>query len=174
MINDLYKLKCEVKKLSKSMLIDEYINLYLAHDMLKHTQKHLNVQYEQLKQQLEEKNKLLECYQKEEKIVAKILGDKDLTIIGIRVHLKNLIVELKNKIRDRDLIIEEKDKKIANLKNFIGCKGCVDVIKKSNENQKQLVIQELEKVKMMTEWKFRSIVDVVNFIDNQIKELKGE
>lgn len=50
---------------------------------------------DQLKQQLEEKDKLLKCYQEEEKLIADILGDKDLTIIGSRVHLKNLIVELK-------------------------------------------------------------------------------
>ena len=48
---------------------------------------------QQLKQQLEEKDKLLKCYQEEEKLIADILGDKDLTIIASRVHLKNLIVE---------------------------------------------------------------------------------
>lgn len=71
---------------------------------------------QQLKQQLDEKDKLLKCYQEEEKLIADILGDKDLTIIGSRVHLKNLIVELKNKIKDRDIVIEEKDKEIKKLK----------------------------------------------------------
>lgn len=42
------------------------------------------------------------------------------------------------------------------------------------QNQTQLAIQELEKVKMLTEWKFESIADVVNQIDQQIKKLKGE
>lgn len=69
-----------------------------------------------LKQQLEEKDKLLKCYQEEEKLIADILGDKDLTLIGSRVHLKNLIVELKNKIKDKDIVIEEKDKEISRLK----------------------------------------------------------
>ena len=71
---------------------------------------------QQLKQQLEEKDKLLKCYQEEEKLIADILGDKDLTLIGSRVHLKNLIVELKNKIKDKDIVIEEKDKEISRLK----------------------------------------------------------
>ena len=53
-----------------------------------------------LKQQLEEKDKLLKCYQEEEKLIADILGDKDLTIIGSRVHLKNLVVELENQIKE--------------------------------------------------------------------------
>ena len=42
--------------------------------------------------------------------------------------------------------LEEKEKGIEIFKDFINCKGCVDVIKKSNENQKRLAIQELEKV----------------------------
>ena len=72
--------------------------------------------FKQLKRQLEEKDKLLKCYQ-EEKLIADILGDKDLTIIGSRVHLKNLIVELKNKIKDKDIVIEGKNKEIERLKN---------------------------------------------------------
>ena len=55
---------------------------------------------QQLKQQLEEKDKLLKCYQEEEKLIADILGDKDLTIIGSRVYLKNFVVELENLIKE--------------------------------------------------------------------------
>ncbi len=141
----------------------------------------------ELKQQLEEKDKLLKCYQEEEKLIADILGDKDLTIIGSRVHLKNLIVELKNKIKDKDIVIEEKDKEIEKLKqqytildNENGKLTTELIMGKYKKAQKevsfgmQLAIQELEKVKMMTEWKFNSVVDVVEYIDNQIKELKGD
>lgn len=168
---------------------DKIFVLAQARDNLLQTEKDLKIK--QLKQQLEEKEKLLKCYQDEEKLIAKILGDESLTIIGSRVHLENLIVELKNKIRDRDLIIEEKDKEIENFKDFVSCKGCVDVIKKSNENQTQLAIQKLEKVNgILTD----TIIEVTQNefdinklcyleeisaqfyekIQQQIKKLKGE
>ena len=50
--------------------------------------------FKQLKRQLKEKDKLLKCYQEEEKLIADILGDKDLTIIGSRVHLTFLLLEI--------------------------------------------------------------------------------
>ena len=89
--------------------------------------------------------------------------------------------------------LEEKDKEIDRLKDFIGCKGCVDVIKKSNKDQTQLAIQELEKVTKnildtfdinYEHWEFNhkclykhkqlEYYDIIEMIDNQIKELKGE
>lgn len=137
----------------------------------------LTLENKQLKQQLEEKDKLLKCYQDEEKLIAKMLGDKDLTIIGSRVHLENLIVELKNKIRDRDLIIEEKNKQIEDWKQktqtFLN-RVSEQNYEIANNNPKQLAITELENAKMMTEWKFRSVVEVVDYLNNRIKELKGE
>lgn len=39
---------------------------------------------------------------------------------------------------------------------------------------KQLAISELEKVKMLIEWKFNSIVEVREYLQQQISELKGE
>ena len=84
-------------------------------------------------------------------------------------------------------LIKEKDKEIEKLKTKqkpIVMHSKEDYFKRCNfleeENvklqfaQTQLAIQELEKVKIMTEWKFNSIVDVVEYIDNRIKELKGE
>ena len=89
--------------------------------------------------------------------------------------------------------LKEKDKEIERLKDFIGCKGCVDVIKKSNKDQTQLAIKELEKVKIMagdllekfcSSWEYHQkymrghrhieYYDLIQGIDNQIKELKGE
>lgn len=66
--------------------------------------------------------------------------------------------------------LEEKEKEIEIFKDFINCKGCVDVIKKSNENQKQLAIQELEKVKKFVDGR----TFCANYIEQRIKELKGE
>lgn len=140
----------------------------------------------ELRQQLKENDKLLKCYQEEEKLIADILGDKDLTIIGSRVHLKNLIVELKNKIKDRDIVIEEKDKEIERLKVFEKAyyfnqtqvsQESMDLLLQNAyqvHNETQLAITELENAKMMTEWKFISIVEVVDYLDNRIRELKGE
>ena len=189
MVDKLDKLKDEVKKLSKSKLLDEYVYLYEAHDMLKYTHDILHKQfYEEgakLKQQIEEKDKLLKCYQ-EEKLIADILGDKDLTIIGSRVHLKNLIVELKNKIKDRDIVIEEKDKEIETLKQELEeinagydftYEQSSGAIKELKQNQTQLAIQELEKVKEWLEPKYfdyEQINYLTRIINNQIKELKGE
>ena len=86
-----------------------------------------------------------------------------------RLHYRQIINQFKQQL-------EEKDKEIERLKDFISCKGCVDVIKKSNDNQTQLAIQELEKVKA----KVRDVsgalalCEVEVQINNQIKELKGE
>lgn len=158
--------------------------------------------FKQLKQQLAEKDKLLKCYQEEEKLIADILGDKDLTIIGSRAHLKNLIVELKNKIKDKDIVIEEKDKEIEKLKT-----KQKPIVMHSKENyyfleeeniklhfaQKQLAIQELEKVKnkcngMYELWLDSNykenmynnediagvFEDISVFTNDLIKKLKGE
>lgn len=147
----------------------------------------------ELKHQLEEKDKLLKCYQDEEKLIADILGDKDLTIIGSRVHLENLVVELKNKIKDRDIIIEEKDKEIERLKVFEKVyyqnqiQASQETINKLLQSAyqspiaiglNQIAITELEKVKILLQnavnyegYTFIGIYDAVN---NQIKKLKGE
>ena len=122
----------------------------------------------QLKQQLEEKDKLLKCYQEEEKLIADILGDKDLTIIGSRVHLKNLIVELKNKIKDKDIVIEEKDKEIELLNAMISTLP---------EHDKEIKEYELEKVKdfiLENTMLETETAAVLTYIYQQIKELKGE
>ena len=95
-----------------------------------------------------------------------------------------------NKLRDENnrlkQQLEEKDKEIERFKDFISCKGCVDVIKKSNENQTQHAITELEKVRkefetrlMGKKWEEKMLVgkvcNVINdVLDNQIKVLKGE
>ena len=143
------------------------------------------------KQELEEDDKLLKCYQEEEKLIADILGDKDLTIIGSRVHLKNLIIELKNKIKDRDIVIEEKDKEIERLKQELeetnaGYDFTYEQSGETINELKQLAIQQLEKVKEkidcemsireydISEQTANVCVSIVEQIDQQIKKLKGE
>lgn len=140
--------------------------------------------FKQIKQQLEKKDKLLKCYQHEEKQIAKMLGDEDLTLIGSRSVLKNKL--------------EEKDKEIERLKQELEetnagydftYEQSTETIKELQQNQKQLAITELEKVKdtlkhfynihsdeyygVKTEVKGIEL-DVCESIDYQIKELKGE
>lgn len=88
-------------------------------------------------------------------------------------HIDALEIQL----REQYQLVDEKDKEIAHLKDFIGCKGCLDVIKKSNENQTQLAIQELEKVKEWLEPKYfdyEQINYLTRIIDQQINYLRGE
>ena len=108
-------------------------------------------------------------------------------------HLRYELAGADETITNLKKQLAEKDKEIERLKDFIGCKGCVDVIKKSNEDQTQLAIQELEKLKASADKWFESWenskyegniydkLDVSNAylqmsceIDQQIKELKGE
>lgn len=99
-------------------------------------------------------------------------------------HLRYELAGADETITNLKQQLAEKDKEIAHLKDFIGCKGCLDVIKKSNDNQTQLAIQELEKVKELVKDKSAwqspfgllkiQESDVEQIIDQQIKELKGE
>lgn len=103
---------------------------------------------QELKQQLEEKDNLIE-FGKEE----------------IRKRNKRIdeIVE-----RDKKLFAE-KNKEIERLKNARNSTS------EQVKNWKhEFAISELEKVKMLTEWKFNNIVEVREYLDQQIKELKGE
>lgn len=101
-------------------------------------------------------------------------------------YIENDEVTKREYYQKTDEIIAEKDKEIERLKNLFELNNEVVInqgkeifdlrvqVLQQKQNQKQLAIQELENAKMMTEWKFRSIVEVVDYLDNQIKELKGE
>lgn len=117
--------------------------------------------FKQLKQQLAEKDKEIAH-----------LKEKD------NYHLRYELAGADETITNLKQQLEENDKEIAHLKDFIGCKGCLDVIKKSNDNQTQLAIQELEKVKTLIQdainFEKPNFVEVYDAINKQIKELKGE
>ena len=86
---------------------------------------------------------------------------------------KTKIGQAEAKIDQLKQQLDEKDKEIEMLKHTLNLynlrhKGSV------LPNVNQLAIQELENAKMMTEWKFRSIVEVVDYLNNRTKELKGE
>ena len=115
-----------------------------------------------------------------------------------RLHYRQIINQLKQQLAEKQNTIDEinrefvqsihdwkalcaeKDKEIERLKDFISCKGCVDIIKKSLDNEKQFAIQELEKVKeefgIKSGWSSETDMcfDLEQFIKQQIKELEGE
>ena len=166
-MNDkLDKLKCEVKKLSKLRLRDGYIHLYLSHDMLKYTQKELYKNFhqkeeenKQLKQELEEKDNLIE-FTKEE----------------IRKRNKRIdeIVERDKKLFDNKNKEIEKLRKILNFQNInagIDIKEMwADLFIKQVDKNKQLAIQELEKVKNFVDGR----TYCADYINKRIQDLKGE
>ena len=111
---------------------------------------------QQLKQQLEESFT--------EKDVEGLIEDRNKTIKFLQKELaekQNTIDEINREfvqaVHDWKTLCAEKDKEIERLKDFIGCKGCVDVIKKSNENQTQLAIQELEGVEQNKKYEYIAI-----------------
>lgn len=140
-------------------------------------------QIDQLKQQLAEKDK-------EIKKLNWQLKDKDFIIKNLNHSLSvapNANAGQRARIDELTKIVKEKDKEIERLKqqntlleNENGKLTTELIMDKYKKAQKevsfgnQLAIQELEKVKMITEWKFNSIVDVVNYIEERLKELKGE
>ena len=102
------------------------------------------------------------------------------TLAGNDCKYLGKIKELKQQLSEKDKEIEKLKQQYTILENENGkltTELIMDKYKKAQKEVsfgKQLAIQELEKVKMLTEWKFESIADVVNQIDQQIKELKGE
>ena len=88
-------------------------------------------------------------------------------------HIDNLEVQL----REQYQLVDEKDKQIEKLNKRI--KKQVDNSYKIIQNCKELQIEELEKVKEYADIDYRKhcYIDAVQldkYIDNQIKQLKGE
>ena len=118
------------------------------------------------------------------------LKDKDFIIKNLNHSLSvapNANAGQRARIDELTKIVKEKDKEIERLKQQytilenengkLTTELIMDKYKKAQKEVsfgKQLAILELEKVRMLTEWKFESIADVVNQIDQQIKLLKGE
>lgn len=87
----------------------------------------------------------------------------------------NELIEIKHKLEQQ---LAEKDKELiymtkqAKKFNNEAQKYYEDAYCNGLQNQK--AIQKLEEVKMLIEWKFNSIVEVREYLQQQIKELKGE
>lgn len=135
-----------------------------------------------LKQQLEEKDK-------EIKKLNWQLKDKDFIIKNLNHSLSvapNANAGQRARIDELTKIVKEKDKEIERLKNLFKLNNEVVInqgkeifdlrvqVLQQKQNQTQLALQELEKVKMLIEWKFNNIVEVREYLQQQIKELKGE
>lgn len=122
------------------------------------------------------------------------LKDKDFIIKNLNHSLSvtpNANAGQRARIDELTKIVKEKDKEIERLKNLFELNNEVVInqgkeifdlrvqVLQQKQNQTQLAIQELEKVKeyMNSEYGYDCCADVSivdEFIDNQIKELKGE
>ena len=153
---------------------------------------------QQLKQQLAEKDKeIAHLKEKDNYHLRYELAGADETITNLKQQLEEKDKEINSLIADYEKRISQEQELMSNMEHQLAEKDKEieklktkqkPIVMHSKENyyfleeeniklhfaQKQLAIKELEKVKMMTEWKFNSVVDVVEYIDNQIKELKGE
>lgn len=151
---------------------------------------------QQLKQQLEEKD---EQIKKRVMVYEKQFIDQTDEVYSLKQQLaekQNTIDEINKEfvqaIHDWKTLCAEKDKEIERLKNLFELNNEVVInqgkeifdlrvqVLQQKQNQTQLAIQELEKVK---EWLnepfdedgcFKIGGDLIDYIDNQIKELKGE
>lgn len=150
--------------------------------------------WQKLKEWLEEKKSWNERQLKEAPINTEFyirVSVQGITINKILDKMRELEYEdVEGLIEDRQKTIKflqeqlaEKDKEIESIKQQLEetnagydftYEQSTEAIKELKQNQTQLAIQELENAKMMTEWKFRSIVEVVDYLNNRIKELKGE
>ncbi len=167
-----------------------------------------NKELEKLKQQLAEAEEYIEndevtkreYYQKTDEIIAEKdkeikklnwqLKDKDFTIKNLNHSLSvapNANAGQRARIDELTKIVKEKDKEIETLKQELEeinagydftYEQSSGAIKELKQNQTQLAIQELEKVKDYicdcTYIKEPDYTNVRRKIDNQIKELKGE
>ena len=95
-----------------------------------------------------------------------------------------------NEIQQLKQQIEEKDKEIERLKNLFELNNEVVInqgkemfdlrvqVLQQKQNQTQLAIQELEKVKILLQnavnYEGYTFVEIYDAVNNQIKELKGE
>ena len=147
---------------------------------------------QQLKQQLEEKDNyhlLYELAGADETItnLKKQIEEKDKEIHSLIVDYEKRISQEQELMSNMEQQLAEKDEEIERLKVFEKAyyynqlqasqediQKFQNLANQSAVNINYIVIQELEKLKTITEWKFNSITDIVDYIDQQIKELKGE
>lgn len=134
-----------------------------------------NKELEKLKQQLEEKDKEVTDLEKENGILTNLLATKP-----TEIELDELYTQLKEK--DKEIEQYKSNQKVISLHSAEDWYNrFIDTTTQNIKlelNQKQLAIQELEKVKILLQnavnyegYTFIGIYDAVN---NQIKELKGE
>ena len=141
---------------------------------------------EELQRQLAEKDKeiksLIADYEKrisqEQELMSNMehqLTEKQNTIDEINKEFVQAVHDWKALCAEKDKEIEDMDKDLVFNANEI--KRLIQEKKRLKQNQTQLAIQELEKVKAWLEPKYfdyEQINYLTRIIDNQIKELKGE
>ena len=161
----------------------------IKENIMENNLKKQDQQIDQLKQQLEEKDKQIDIISRDnnsykynideqKRIIddfAKQLKEKD------NYHLRYELAGADETIANLRQQLEEKDKEIERLQKVddIWFDSYDNTIKTLKQNQTQLAIQELEKVNKYADEDFRKhcyidAVQLEKFINQQIKELKGE
>ena len=142
-----------------------------------------------------DKDELIDCLQEQQKLKLQLAeSEKNVEFFKEESKINKKDADYyfdEYRLCEREL--EEKKKEVAELKNYIGCKGCVDLIAKVHQDKISFCIEQLEKVKneiYANEVSFEEIAKLpialnnyeigfdkgrfkaVHIIDNQIKELK--
>lgn len=73
--------------------------------------------------------------------------NKELTAVEIEQIVNNQY----QRIAELEGQLAEKDKEIEELKDYIGCKGCIDLIAKTRQDKISFAIELLEKVRELAE-----------------------
>lgn len=93
-----------------------------------------------------------------------------------KYNQQNEIQQLKQQLEEKEKEIEDMDKDLVFNANEI--KRLIQEKKQLKQNQTQLAIQELEKVKILLQnavnYEGYTFVGIYDAVNNQIKELKGE
>lgn len=166
-------------------------------------------QIDQLKQQLKDKDKeiksLIADYEKRISQEQELMSNMEQQLAEKQKTIDEINKEFVQAIHDWKTLCAEKDKEIERLKNLFELNNEVVInqgkeifdlrvqVLQQKQNQTQLAINELEKVKMVagdllekfcSSWEYHQkymrghrhieYYDLIQGIDNQIKKLKGE
>lgn len=182
--NRLMSMKSKEQLINENEALKDSIAVILAQK--KNVHKHCDEkdqQIKRLKQQLAEKDKeikfLIVDYEKRISQEQELMSNMEHQLTEKQNMIDEINKEFVQAVHDWKALCAKKDEEIEKLKLKLDIRAMslqnINTERiESERNQTQLAISELEKVKMLTEWKFNSIIDVVDYIDQQINDLRGE
>lgn len=150
--------------------------------------------FKQLKQQLAEKDKeinsLIVDYEKRISQEQELMSNMEHRLTEKQNTIDEINKEFVQAVHDWKVLCAQKDKEIEKLKNLFKLNNEVVInqgkeifdlrvqVLQQKQNQTQLAIQELEKVKILLQnavnYEGYTFVGIYDAVNNQIKKLKGE